>query len=99
MDFTLNEEQEMFKDMARKFFEAECDVSMVRNIEASDSGHMPELWAKMADLGWLGIIIPEEYGGIDLSLLEVAILFEEIVAFVKDAFEFTDDIILLQFSI
>jgi len=78
MDFTLNEEQEMFKDMARKFFEAECDVSMVRKIEASDSGHIPELWAKMAELGWFGIIIPEEYDGIDLSLLEVAILFEEI---------------------
>ena len=78
MDFTLNEEQEMFKDMARKFFEAECDVSMVRKIEASDSGHMPEVWAKMAELGWLGIIIPEEYEGFDLSLMEVAILFEEI---------------------
>jgi alkylation response protein AidB-like acyl-CoA dehydrogenase len=78
MDFTLNEEQEMFKDMARKFFEAECDVPMVRKIEASDSGHMPDLWAKMAELGWLGIIIPEEYDGIDLSLLEMAILFEEI---------------------
>jgi len=78
MDFTLNEEQEMFKDMARKFFEAECDVSMVRKIEASDSGHVPELWAKMAELGWFGIIIPEKYGGIELSLLEVAIMFEEI---------------------
>ncbi len=78
MDFTLNEEQKMFKDMARKFFEAECDVSMVRKIESSDSGHIPELWAKMAELGWFGIIVPEEYDGIDLSLLEVAILFEEI---------------------
>jgi alkylation response protein AidB-like acyl-CoA dehydrogenase len=78
MDFKLNEEQEMFKEMARKFFEAECDVSMVRKIEASDSGHMPEVWAKMAELGWLGIIIPEEYEGFDLSLMEVAILFEEI---------------------
>jgi alkylation response protein AidB-like acyl-CoA dehydrogenase len=78
MDFTLNEEQEMFKDMARKFFEAECDVSMVRKIEASESGHIPELWAKMAELGWFGIIVPEEYDGIDLSLLEVAVLFEEI---------------------
>jgi alkylation response protein AidB-like acyl-CoA dehydrogenase len=78
MDFTLNEEQEMFKEMARKFFEAECDVSMVRKIEASDAGHMPEMWAKMAELGWLGIIIPEEYEGFDLGLLEVAILFEEI---------------------
>ena len=78
MDFTLNEEQEMFKDMARKFFESECDVSMVRKIEASDSGHMPEMWSKMAELGWLGIIIPEEYEGFDLSLMEVAILFEEI---------------------
>jgi alkylation response protein AidB-like acyl-CoA dehydrogenase len=78
MDFTLTEEQEMFKDMARKFFEAECDVSMVRKIEASESGHIPELWAKMAELGWFGIIVPEEYDGIDLSLLEVAILFEEV---------------------
>ncbi len=77
MDFSLNEEQEMFRDMARKFFEGECDKSVVRELAKSATGHSPELWKKMAELFWTGIIIPEEYGGADLGLLEAAIMFEE----------------------
>jgi len=77
MDFSLNEEQEMFRDMARKFFEAECDKSVIRKLSKSETGHSPELWKKMAELFWTGIMIPEQFGGADLGLMEAAILFEE----------------------
>jgi len=77
MDFSLNEEQEMFRDMARKFFEAECDKSVIRKLSKSETGHSPELWKKMAELFWTGIMIPEQFGGADLGLMEAAVLFEE----------------------
>jgi len=77
MDFSFNEEQEMFRDMARKFFEGECDKSVIRELAKSGTGHSPELWKKMAELFWTGIIIPEEYGGAGLGLMEAAIMFEE----------------------
>jgi alkylation response protein AidB-like acyl-CoA dehydrogenase len=77
MDFSLNKEQKMLRDMVREFFKAKCDKSVVRELEGSVTGHSPALWAKMAKLYWMGIIIPEEYGGEGLSLMEAAILFEE----------------------
>ncbi|HEX7406346.1 MAG TPA: acyl-CoA dehydrogenase family protein, partial [Candidatus Binatia bacterium] len=78
MNFELDEQQQMLQTAARDFLAAECDKSVVRKLEASDSGHSSPLWKKMAELGWTGIIIPEQYGGVGLSLLELAVLFEEI---------------------
>jgi 3-oxocholest-4-en-26-oyl-CoA dehydrogenase beta subunit len=78
VNFELDEQQQMLQTAARDFLAAECDKSVVRRLEASDSGHSSQLWKKMAELGWTGIIIPEQYGGVGLSLLELAVLFEEI---------------------
>ncbi|MBM3131562.1 MAG: acyl-CoA dehydrogenase, partial [Chloroflexi bacterium] len=78
MDFNLSEEQQMLRNSARDFLTTECPKSVVRELEASESGHLPELWQKMADLGWTGLPIPEVYGGAGLSLLDLAVLFEEI---------------------
>jgi alkylation response protein AidB-like acyl-CoA dehydrogenase len=78
MNFELDEEQQMLRASAREFLRAECDKAMLRKLEASDSGHSPELWKKMAELGWMGIAVPEEYGGADWGLLGLAVLFEEI---------------------
>ncbi len=77
MDFSLSEEQEMLRKMARDFLSAECPKSQVRQLEESETGHSPELWKKMAELGWMGLVLPEKYGGAGLSLLDMAILFEE----------------------
>ncbi len=77
MDFALSEEQEMLKKSARDFLSIECPKKVVREIEASDLGYSPELWKKMASLGWIGLALPEEYGGAGLSLLDMAVLFEE----------------------
>lgn len=77
MDFSLSEEQEMLRKSARDFLSAECPKSVIKEIEAGDLGYSPQLWRKMADLGWMGIALPEEHGGAGLSLLDLAILFEE----------------------
>jgi len=77
MDFALSEEQEMLKKSARDFLSAECPKSLIRKIEESELGYSPELWKKMADLGWMGLALPEKYGGAGLNLLDLAVLFEE----------------------
>lgn len=78
MDFGLTQEQEILRRSAREFLDAECPASLVREVENSGEGHAPELWRKMADLGWLGISLPEKYGGTDASLTGQTVLFEEI---------------------
>jgi len=77
MDFALSEEQEMLKKSARDFLSAECPKSLIRKLEEDELGYSPELWKKMAGLGWMGLAVPEKYGGAGLSLLDLAVLFEE----------------------
>ena len=78
MDVLPNEEEQMVKNLAREFLEAECPPRLAREMEKDDLGYPPELWRKMADLGWLGISLPEEYGGQGLSLTYMGIILEEI---------------------
>jgi len=78
MDYELEEEQRMLQQAARDFLRAECDKSVLRELEASDSGHSAPLWKQMAQLGWMGIAVPEEYGGAGWGVLGLGVLFEEI---------------------
>ena len=77
MDLALSEEQQMLSPLAREFLEAECPKSLVRAMEADEKGYSPELWQKMAELGWLGLTFPEQYGGAEFSFLDMAMLLEE----------------------
>lgn len=77
MDLSFDDGQDLFKRSARKFFETHGDKSVLKQVEASESGFSPELWKGMADLGWMGVVIPEEYDGLGSSLLELAVLLEE----------------------
>ena len=78
MDLGLGEQQQLLRRTARDFLEAECPVSLVREMESGREGYSPDLWKKMAGLGWLGLAIPTEYGGEGGSLIDQAALFEEI---------------------
>ncbi len=78
MDVLPNEEEQMVKNLAREFLEAECPPRLAREMEKDDLGYPPELWQKMADLGWLGISLPEEYGGQGLPLTYLGIITEEV---------------------
>lgn len=77
MDLGLSEQQEMLRTSARDFLQKECPKQLVRQLDASDSGYSPELWKKMAELGWLGLVFPEEYGGNGGSFLDLIVLLEE----------------------
>ena len=63
MDLGLSEEQEMLKNFARDFLEKECPEKHVREMEEDEQGYSPDLWKKMAEQGWQGLIIPDQYGG------------------------------------
>ena len=77
MNFELDEEQIMLKTAARDFLDKECPKSLVRDMMEDEKGYSPELWKTMADLGWMGLTFPEEYGGTGSSFLDLAVLLEE----------------------
>jgi alkylation response protein AidB-like acyl-CoA dehydrogenase len=77
MDFEFNEEQKMLKTSAREFLEKECPKSLVKQMVEDEKGNPPELWHKMAELGWLGLIFPEKYGGMGGNLLDLVAIQEE----------------------
>ncbi|HJX68917.1 MAG TPA: acyl-CoA dehydrogenase family protein, partial [Dehalococcoidia bacterium] len=77
MDLGLNEEQEMLRKSARDFLRGECPKQLVRQLDESDKGYSVELWRKMAELGWMGLVFPEKYGGSGRGFLDLAILLEE----------------------
>jgi alkylation response protein AidB-like acyl-CoA dehydrogenase len=77
MDLGLSEEQELLRNSARDFLEKECPEEHVRAMEEDEKGYSPELWKKMAELGWHGLMIPEEYGGSGFSFLDLCVLVEE----------------------
>ena len=77
MDFELGEEQVMLKTSARDFLEKECPKKLVRDMMEDEKGYSPELWKKMAELGWMALVFPEEYGGIGSTFLDLAVLLEE----------------------
>ena len=77
MDFELSEDQKMLRKTARDFLVNECTKPFVREMELDEKGYSPELWQKMADLGWMGLPFPEECGGWGGSFLDLAVLMEE----------------------
>jgi alkylation response protein AidB-like acyl-CoA dehydrogenase len=78
MDVIPNEEEQMVKNLAREFLEAECPPSLARNMEKDEKGYPPDLWQKMAGLGWLGMGLPEQYGGQGLPLTYLGLILEEV---------------------
>ncbi|MBL6968178.1 MAG: acyl-CoA/acyl-ACP dehydrogenase [Desulfobacteraceae bacterium] len=77
MDFELNEDQRILQKSARDFLKKEYPRALVRILADSEKGYSPELWKKMAALGWMGLFVPEEYDGIGWSFVEQAVLLEE----------------------
>ena len=67
----------MLRNSAREFLEAECPTSYVRDMELDERGYSHDMWNAMAEMGWLGLPFPEEYGGEGLGFVELAVLLEE----------------------
>jgi alkylation response protein AidB-like acyl-CoA dehydrogenase len=77
MNFGFSDEQEMLRETARRFFEAECPTALVRRVMADGTGDAPELWRKIVELGWTGLLVPEEHGGLGGSFADLIVVLEE----------------------
>ena len=77
MDLRFTEAQEILRKMVRDFMTTECPKTLVRELEKSEKGYSPELWKKMAELGWMGLVIPEEYEGMGYTFQDLTVLLEE----------------------
>ena len=78
MDLALTEPQEMLKTAARTFIEREAPPHRIVALQRRDASLVPELWRKACEAGWLGILIPADYGGGESSLTDAAVLYEEL---------------------
>jgi alkylation response protein AidB-like acyl-CoA dehydrogenase len=77
MDFDLTKAQKLLQQSARDFFARECKPERVRDWMATDTAYDDGLWRAMADQGWTGLIIPEDFGGLGLSLVDLIAVSEE----------------------
>ncbi len=77
MDFEFTEEQKMFRAAVRDFLKADCPLKLVRQIEDVGLNEFTSTYRKMGQLGFLGVGLPEEYGGSGGSWLDLVILSEE----------------------
>ncbi|MGE0130877.1 MAG: acyl-CoA dehydrogenase family protein [Blastocatellales bacterium] len=77
MDFDLSKAQKLLQQSARDFFARECKPERVRELMAAEPAFDDGLWRAMADQGWMGLIIPEEFGGLGLSLVDLIAVTEE----------------------
>jgi alkylation response protein AidB-like acyl-CoA dehydrogenase len=77
MYFDLTDEQQAIKSTAHDFLASRFKSERLREIAASESGFDESGWQEMAELGWAGLALPEQWGGQGLGIVELAILFEE----------------------
>ena len=73
----FSEEQAQLLDIATNFCRDKSPIASVRNLIDDELGFNPAIWKEIAELGWLGIALPEEYGGIGLGLAEVVPIAEQ----------------------
>lgn len=77
MDFGFSEEQDLLRAEVRKLLDARCPLEQVRKLMATEPGYSVELWSELAELGWLGLTIPEAFGGAGLTWIDFVVLLEE----------------------
>ncbi len=77
MDFTYDDEQLALQEVARTALERECNPELLRQLADDDAGITPGLWSTLVDLGWTGLLVPEDQGGVGAGLLETAIVLEQ----------------------
>ena len=78
MNFEFSEEQELLREQARGFLGDNCPPAAVRAVLDGDQEHDAELWRKIVEMGWTATVIPEEFGGLGLSYLELVVIAEEL---------------------
>src|SRR4030095_16248597 len=78
MDFSFTPDQTLLKNSARAFLDEHCKPAGVRLLWDDPRGESQATWKEMAQLGWLGLSLPEEHGGSGLGMVETALLLEEL---------------------
>ena len=78
MDFTFSPEQEDFRAAVRTTLAAEAPPAYVRAMIEDPVGVTPQVWSTLADLGWLGVLVPESAGGLGLGMVDLVVLQEEL---------------------
>ena len=78
MDFAFTSDQQLLKNSARAFLDEHCKPALVRALMDDPRGESEAMWKEMAQLGWLGLALPESVGGAGLGMVETAILLEEL---------------------
>ena len=78
MNFDFSDDQKLLKEQVRKFLADKCPTKVVRRVLDGNETHADDVWKGLVDLGVPALGIPEEYGGMGLSPLEVCVAAEEI---------------------
>ena len=76
----LNDEQVMLRDMAREWADNESPETAYRKLrnEARLEGHDPAAWSAQGEMGWAGIVVPEEFGGSAFGWLSLGLVLEQL---------------------
>ncbi|HLJ52886.1 MAG TPA: acyl-CoA dehydrogenase family protein [Rhizomicrobium sp.] len=77
MNFDFSDDQKMLKDQAHKFLSEKCTTKTVRKVFEGKEHFDASLWKQIAEMGWTGTAIPENYGGLGLGHLELCVIAEE----------------------
>ncbi|MBW2426368.1 MAG: acyl-CoA/acyl-ACP dehydrogenase [Deltaproteobacteria bacterium] len=77
MNFGFTEEQELLRAEVRKFLDENAPLGRVRELTEAGGDCGPELWGRIAELGWVGLTMPEEHGGVGLDLETMIVVLEE----------------------
>lgn len=78
MNLTLSEEQEILLKSARDFMVEKFPREVIDEIDEGQLGYSPEIWKELADMGWVGLVLPEKYDGAGMAFQDLALLLEEI---------------------
>ncbi|MCA8927194.1 MAG: acyl-CoA/acyl-ACP dehydrogenase [Alphaproteobacteria bacterium] len=85
MRFGLSSEQETFRDQLRRLLAERAPLARVREVAAEGSGYDQRLWSGLTELGAMGVLVPEDYGGLGLGAFEAGLVLEELGRFVAPA--------------
>jgi alkylation response protein AidB-like acyl-CoA dehydrogenase len=77
MEFTFSEDQELLQQTVRDFLEGECTPEHVRGLWETETGRSPEFWAKLAEIGVPGLLVPEDAGGLGMDERDLVLVLEE----------------------
>ncbi len=79
MPLVLNEEQNMLKDAAKDFCSNNTPISQLRKLrdDKADKGYDEQVWQQMVELGWAGIVIPEDFGGVGFGFMGLGVVLQE----------------------